>query len=173
MKGILLLQSRRFHLTIISMMIDDDIDDIITRGETRTAEISAKYQGLNLEDLNNFKSEMTVQKWEGEDFGGKVVYLFIPGSEAECIRRRRRSASTGSSRQSASARAEELHSKATKQAKLLRRMPRSRSRFLESFRCKCFKSKFLMALQLPPDGITSSTRRAIKTCSRVLLPSGR
>ncbi|CAG7853641.1 SWI/SNF-related matrix-associated actin-dependent regulator of chromatin subfamily A member 5; AltName: Full=Sucrose nonfermenting protein 2 homolog; Short=mSnf2h [Serendipita indica DSM 11827] len=54
-----------------SMMIDDDIDDIITRGETRTAELSAKYQGLNLEDLNNFKSEMTVQKWEGEDFGGK------------------------------------------------------------------------------------------------------
>ncbi|KAG8849580.1 hypothetical protein FRB91_009789 [Serendipita sp. 411] len=54
-----------------SMMIDDDIDDIITRGETRTAELSQKYQELNLEDLNNFKSEMTVQKWEGEDFGGK------------------------------------------------------------------------------------------------------
>jgi hypothetical protein len=54
------------------MLIDDDIDDIITRGESRTAELSQKYEGLNLEDLNNFKSEMTVQKWEGEDFGGKV-----------------------------------------------------------------------------------------------------
>ncbi|KAG8831498.1 hypothetical protein FRC17_003070 [Serendipita sp. 399] len=58
-----------------SMMIDDDIDDIITRGESRTAELSAKYQGLNLEDLNNFKSEMTVQKWEGEDFGGKKKHI--------------------------------------------------------------------------------------------------
>ena len=55
-----------------SMLIDDDIDDIITRGEARTVELSQKYEGLNLEDLNNFKSDMTVQKWEGEDFAGKV-----------------------------------------------------------------------------------------------------
>ncbi|KIM31883.1 hypothetical protein M408DRAFT_327281 [Serendipita vermifera MAFF 305830] len=54
-----------------SMLIDDDIDVIITRGEARTAELSSKYDTLNLEDLNNFKSEMTVQKWEGEDFAGK------------------------------------------------------------------------------------------------------
>lgn len=54
------------------MLIDDDIDSIIQRGESRTAELSQKYEGLNLEDLNNFKSDMTVQKWEGEDFAGKV-----------------------------------------------------------------------------------------------------
>jgi hypothetical protein len=59
------------------MLIDDDIDDIITRGESRTAELSQKYESLNLDDLNNFKSEMTVQKWEGEDFAGKVCLGFL------------------------------------------------------------------------------------------------
>lgn len=54
------------------MLIDDDIDDIITRGESRTAELNQKYETLNLEDLTNFKSEMTVQNWEGENFAGKV-----------------------------------------------------------------------------------------------------
>lgn len=54
------------------MLIDDNIEDIISRGENRTAELNQKYEGLGLEDLNNFKSEMTVQKWEGEDFAGKV-----------------------------------------------------------------------------------------------------
>lgn len=58
------------------MLIDDDIDDIITRGESRTAELNQKYETLNLEDLTNFKSEMTVQKWEGEDFAGKVLLNF-------------------------------------------------------------------------------------------------
>lgn len=59
------------------MLIDDDIDDIITRGESRTVELSQKYETLNLEDLTNFKSEMTVQNWEGENFAGKVR-IFIP-----------------------------------------------------------------------------------------------
>jgi SWI/SNF-related matrix-associated actin-dependent regulator of chromatin subfamily A member 5 len=54
------------------MLIDDNIDDIITRGESRTSELAQKYLALNLEDLNNFKSDMTVQRWEGEDFAGKV-----------------------------------------------------------------------------------------------------
>ncbi|TFY81497.1 hypothetical protein EWM64_g2517 [Hericium alpestre] len=50
------------------IMIDEDIDAIIHRGEERTAELSTKYETLNLEDLSNFKSESTVQQWEGEDF---------------------------------------------------------------------------------------------------------
>ncbi|RXW13423.1 hypothetical protein EST38_g12430, partial [Candolleomyces aberdarensis] len=53
-----------------AMMIDDDIDAIINRGEERTAELSTKYETLNLEDLSNFKSDASVQQWEGEDFRG-------------------------------------------------------------------------------------------------------
>ncbi|OJA19787.1 hypothetical protein AZE42_11369 [Rhizopogon vesiculosus] len=49
-------------------LINDDIDAIVQRGEERTAELNSKYEGLNLEDLNNFKSDATVQQWEGEDF---------------------------------------------------------------------------------------------------------
>jgi SWI/SNF-related matrix-associated actin-dependent regulator of chromatin subfamily A member 5 len=54
------------------MLIDDDIDEIIRRGEEKTAEINSKYAGLDLDALNNFKSESMVQTWEGEDFAGKV-----------------------------------------------------------------------------------------------------
>jgi hypothetical protein len=49
-------------------MINDDIDEIIHRGEQRTAELSNRYEGLSFEDLSNFKSEASVQQWEGEDF---------------------------------------------------------------------------------------------------------
>ncbi|KAH8999110.1 P-loop containing nucleoside triphosphate hydrolase protein [Lactarius akahatsu] len=51
-----------------NFQIDDDIDAIIQRGEERTAELSQKYEGLNLEDLSNFKSDSSLQQWEGEDF---------------------------------------------------------------------------------------------------------
>ncbi|KAJ3550827.1 hypothetical protein NMY22_g187 [Coprinellus aureogranulatus] len=52
------------------MMIDDDIEAIINRGEERTQELNSKYEALNLEDLSNFKSDASVQQWEGEDFRG-------------------------------------------------------------------------------------------------------
>lgn len=55
-----------------SMLIDDDIDAIIRRGEDRTAELNAKYQGLDLDALNNFRSESLVNQWEGEDYTAKV-----------------------------------------------------------------------------------------------------
>ncbi len=48
--------------------MNDDIEAIIQRGEERTAELNSKYEGLNLEDLSNFKSDASVQQWEGEDF---------------------------------------------------------------------------------------------------------
>lgn len=48
--------------------INDDIDEIIQRGEERTIELNSKYESLNLEDLSNFKSDASVQQWEGEDF---------------------------------------------------------------------------------------------------------
>ncbi|KAF7294468.1 hypothetical protein MKEN_01439300 [Mycena kentingensis (nom. inval.)] len=50
------------------LLINDDIDAIIQRGEERTTELSSKYEGLGIEDLSNFKSEASVQQWEGEDF---------------------------------------------------------------------------------------------------------
>ncbi len=57
--------------------MNDDIDAIIARGETRTTELNSRYEGLNFEDLSNFKSEASVQQWEGEDFrAGVRVSLF-------------------------------------------------------------------------------------------------
>jgi SWI/SNF-related matrix-associated actin-dependent regulator of chromatin subfamily A member 5 len=49
-------------------MINDDIDAIIQRGEERTQQLNSKYEGLSFDDLSNFKSEASVQQWEGEDF---------------------------------------------------------------------------------------------------------
>jgi SWI/SNF-related matrix-associated actin-dependent regulator of chromatin subfamily A member 5 len=54
-----------------SMMIDEDIDEIIRRGESKTAELNSKYERLDFDALNNFKSE-GIQNWEGEDFAGKA-----------------------------------------------------------------------------------------------------
>ena len=67
--------SVRLTFLQLSLMVNDDIETIISRGETRTLELSSKYEGLNLEDLNNFKSDFAVQQWEGEDFG--KVYILI------------------------------------------------------------------------------------------------
>ncbi|KAE9407682.1 SNF2 family DNA-dependent ATPase [Gymnopus androsaceus JB14] len=47
-----------------------DIEAIILKGEERTASLNSKYEGLNLEDLSNFKSDASVQQWEGVDFRG-------------------------------------------------------------------------------------------------------
>lgn len=55
-----------------SMLVDDDIDAIIQRGEEKTAQLNAKYKDLDLDALNNFKSESLVNQWEGEDYTGKV-----------------------------------------------------------------------------------------------------
>ena len=58
-------------------MINDDIDEIIQRGEEHTQELNSKYESLNLDDLNNFKSNASVQQWEGEDFRPGVSFLFL------------------------------------------------------------------------------------------------
>jgi hypothetical protein len=62
--------------TTDDLMVDDDIDAIIQRGEERTSELNSKYEGLNFEDLSNFKSDNSVQQWEGEDFRNGVCPLF-------------------------------------------------------------------------------------------------
>ncbi|KIP04329.1 hypothetical protein PHLGIDRAFT_76114 [Phlebiopsis gigantea 11061_1 CR5-6] len=61
------------------LLINDDIDAIILRGEERTAELSSKYEGLSFDALNSFKSEASVQQWEGEDFrAGRKALQFNP-----------------------------------------------------------------------------------------------
>lgn len=51
-----------------TMLVDEDIESIIQRGEARTAELNAKYSGLDFDDLANFKTETNTQQWEGEDY---------------------------------------------------------------------------------------------------------
>ena len=70
----MLLSGERISLTPPSMIIDDDIDEIIRNGEDKTKELNSKYAGLDLDALNNFKSESLVNTWEGEEFGPKVSH---------------------------------------------------------------------------------------------------
>jgi len=57
-------------------LIQTDIDAIIQRGEERTVELNSKYEGLYLDDLNNFKLDATVQQWKGEDFRSGVSRFY-------------------------------------------------------------------------------------------------
>ncbi|OAD75458.1 Homeodomain-like DNA binding domain-containing transcription factor [Phycomyces blakesleeanus NRRL 1555(-)] len=50
---------------------DDDIDEILHRGEEKTAELNKKYSNLNIDDLKNFSSESAYQ-WDGEDWSNKA-----------------------------------------------------------------------------------------------------
>jgi SWI/SNF-related matrix-associated actin-dependent regulator of chromatin subfamily A member 5 len=45
----------------------DDIDEILAKGEARTAELNAKYEKLGIDDLQKFSSE-NAYEWNGEDF---------------------------------------------------------------------------------------------------------
>ncbi|KAI7864689.1 SNF2 family N-terminal domain-containing protein [Spinellus fusiger] len=49
---------------------EDDIEEILRRGEEKTAELSKKYENLNIDDLKNFSSE-SAYKWDGEDWSNK------------------------------------------------------------------------------------------------------
>ena len=55
---------------------EDDIDEIIRKGEEKTAELSKKYQNLNMDELRNFTSESAYQ-WNGEDWSNKVKIMII------------------------------------------------------------------------------------------------
>lgn len=46
---------------------DDEIDAILNQGESRTKELSAKYEKLGIDDLQKFTSESAYQ-WNGENF---------------------------------------------------------------------------------------------------------
>lgn len=51
---------------------DDTIEDILQRGEQRTAELNEKYAKLGLDDLQKFTSDSSAYEWNGEDFKNKV-----------------------------------------------------------------------------------------------------
>ncbi|KKA21601.1 SNF2 family helicase/ATPase [Rasamsonia emersonii CBS 393.64] len=48
-------------------MSEDDIDEILRRGEERTAELNKKYEKLGIDDLQKFTSD-NAYEWNGEDF---------------------------------------------------------------------------------------------------------
>lgn len=48
-------------------MNEDDIEEILNRGESRTKELNAKYEKLGIDDLQKFTSE-SAYEWNGENF---------------------------------------------------------------------------------------------------------
>ena len=52
-------------------MTDDDIDDILKRGEERTAELNAKYEKLGIDDLQKFSTD-SAYEWNGQNFENKA-----------------------------------------------------------------------------------------------------
>ncbi|KAG1724189.1 hypothetical protein EDB19DRAFT_1950122 [Suillus lakei] len=77
---------------VVSFLIDDDIDAIVQHCQEYAAELNSKY-----EDLNNFKPDVTVQQWEGEDFWPDLqgpipvdnpikysLYIFTPALKEFC-----------------------------------------------------------------------------------------
>ena len=55
---------------------EQDIDDILAKGEARTKEPSAKYEKLGLDDLQKFTSE-SAYEWNGEDL--RTCAVRLPG----------------------------------------------------------------------------------------------
>ncbi|KAJ9125389.1 hypothetical protein QFC22_000349 [Naganishia vaughanmartiniae] len=51
-----------------SMTIDDDIDEIIRKGAEKTTALNSKYEGLSLDALTNFQTELNTKTWEGQDY---------------------------------------------------------------------------------------------------------
>ncbi|EAQ84663.1 conserved hypothetical protein [Chaetomium globosum CBS 148.51] len=49
---------------------DDDIDEILQAGESRTKELNARYEKLGIDDLQKFTSE-SAYEWNGEDFAAR------------------------------------------------------------------------------------------------------
>ncbi|BGP15381.1 hypothetical protein JCM10213_001427 [Rhodosporidiobolus nylandii] len=57
----------------VTMTVDDDIDDIIRRGEEKTQELNSKFASLNFDQLQIFNAQggQTTTNWEGEEYGGR------------------------------------------------------------------------------------------------------
>ena len=48
-------------------LTEGDIDEILRKGEERTAQLNAKYEKLGIDDLQNFSSD-NAYEWNGQDF---------------------------------------------------------------------------------------------------------
>jgi hypothetical protein len=68
-----------------SFMIDEDINTIIQRGEERRVEPNSKYEGLNLDDARNLKSDTTAQQLEGDDFRSRVSTILMFRVQSLCL----------------------------------------------------------------------------------------
>lgn len=53
--------------------VEDDIDDILKKGERKTHELNAKYESLGLDDLQKFNgmTDQSAYEWNGENFQKK------------------------------------------------------------------------------------------------------
>src|SRR4029077_18575886 len=49
---------------------ENDIDDILRKGEERTAELKEKYEKLGIDELQKFTSD-NAYEWNGEDFANR------------------------------------------------------------------------------------------------------
>ena len=49
---------------------EDDIDEILAKGEARTKELNSKYEKLGIDDLQNFSSE-SAYEWNGQNFAAR------------------------------------------------------------------------------------------------------
>ncbi|EDN10599.1 chromatin remodelling complex ATPase chain ISW1 [Histoplasma mississippiense (nom. inval.)] len=55
---------------------EDDIDEILRKGEERTAELNKKYEKLGIDDLQKFTSD-NAYEWNGEDFTNRKKDIAI------------------------------------------------------------------------------------------------
>ncbi|GAA5976220.1 hypothetical protein JCM11641_001086 [Rhodosporidiobolus odoratus] len=58
----------------IQMNVDDDIEEIINRGQAKTQELNSKFASLNFDQLQIFNAQgggQTTTQWEGEEYGGR------------------------------------------------------------------------------------------------------
>ncbi|KAJ3220341.1 hypothetical protein HDU67_000008 [Dinochytrium kinnereticum] len=53
---------------------NEDIEDVLRRGEEKTAELDKKYNSMGLDDVKNFMSDGSVYQWEGSDFRSQVRF---------------------------------------------------------------------------------------------------
>uniref|UniRef100_A0A060SXP6 ARAD1A10956p n=1 Tax=Blastobotrys adeninivorans TaxID=409370 RepID=A0A060SXP6_BLAAD len=68
-----------------STFSNDDIEDILRRGEERTVELNSKYSQLGLEDLQKFTSDSSAYEWNGQDYKrkGNNAFNWINPSKRE------------------------------------------------------------------------------------------
>lgn len=77
-----------FEKKSAKITIEDDIDEILKKGEQKTKELSAKYETLGLDDLQKFNGfgDQSAYEWNGENFqkkGNETDFKWINPSRRE------------------------------------------------------------------------------------------